>query len=181
MLIAGLPPDLQAAVFVVVHIPAWHRSELPQILNRRSSLSVSHPAPNQGIEAGHVYVAPPDHHMLLRDSRIELWRGPKEDRHRPSINALFRSAAVEWRERAMGAILSGALDDGVAGLYWIKKYGGITIVQDPTTATAPSMPVAALQHVNADFVLAPTAMGPLLGNLIGTSTSSDKLRGQRFA
>lgn len=164
--VRGLPLDFPAAVFVVMHVPSWHVSNLPEILNRGGALRAVHPAAQQPIETGLVYVAPPDFHMIIKDSRVELWHGPKEDRHRPSINALFRSAAVEYREGVIGTILSGSLDDGATGIHWIKDYGGTTIVQDPDTATFPSMPVEALQNAEIDYVLKPTEIAPLVTKLV---------------
>src|SRR5947209_1758280 len=96
---AGLPRDIPASLFVVMHIPPWHRSELPAILTGGGSLPAIHPANEQLIEPGYIYVAPPDQHLLVHDSRIQLWRGPKENRHRPAVNVLFRSAAVVYGER----------------------------------------------------------------------------------
>src|SRR5437870_3187372 len=93
-LVAGLPKDLQASVFVVLHLPPWHRSNLPAILNAAGPLAADFAKHDQPVKPGHIYVAPPDYHLLTDDSRAQLWRGPKENRHRPSINALFRSAAV---------------------------------------------------------------------------------------
>lgn len=162
----GLPPDLAAAVFVVMHLPPWHDSQLPEILSRGGSLRAIHPAPRQPIEPGIVYVAPPDFHIVIKGSAIELWHGPKEDRHRPSINVLFRSAAVEFRERVIGTILSGSLDDGATGIHWIKEYGGVTIVQDPHTAKFPSMPAEALRNAHIDYTLKPTEIAPLLIRLV---------------
>ena len=108
--------------------------------------------------------------MLIKDSQVKLWRGPREDRNRPSINVLFRSAAAEARKRVIGAVLSGTLEDGATGLYWVKEYGGITIVQDPETAKSENMPLAAIHNVEIDHVVPPPAMGPLLVRLIGAET-----------
>ena len=103
--------------------------------------------------------------MIIEDSQIRLWRGPKENLHRPAINALFRSAAVECGRRVVGTILSGVLEDGITGLCWIKKYGGAIAVQDPETAAFRDMPETALKHVSADYVVKPREMGPLFSNL----------------
>src|SRR3954469_13394076 len=99
-IVGSLPSDFPGSLFVVVHLPAWHRSQLPSVLSFNSRLPASHPEPGELVRRGHVYVAPPDYHLLLdEENRIQLWRGPKENRHRPSINASFRSAAVNYRKR----------------------------------------------------------------------------------
>jgi two-component system chemotaxis response regulator CheB len=97
--------------------------------------------------------------------RVIQWRGPAEDRHRPSINALFRSAAVARGKQVAGVVLTGTLDDGTAGLWWVKRFGGVTIVQDPEEAEFPEMPCSALAHVNIDYVRSVSEMGMLLYEL----------------
>ena len=168
-LTGGLPSNLFAAVFVVLHVSPTDPSQLPDILNFRGRLPALHPTLNQQIEPGQIYVAPPDHHMVISDSHVSPWRGPKENHNRPSINVLFRSAAIEYQRRVIGVLLSGTLDDGSAGLWWIKRYGGIAIVQDPGTAAFPDMPRNALKHIAADYVIAPEQIGPLLGRLASVS------------
>jgi len=162
---SALPADLDAAIFVVLHVPPWHRSELPGVINSISRLHALHPSTGERIEHGHIYVAPPDHHLLIEPGRVELWRGPKENRHRPAINVTFRSAAVSYRERVIGIILSGALDDGATWLWWIQKLGGVTIVMDPREAEFPDMPCAALEHVRVDYVAGVSQIPPLLSRL----------------
>jgi two-component system, chemotaxis family, protein-glutamate methylesterase/glutaminase len=153
-LVSALPADLQASIFVVMHLPAWHDSALPAILTRSGPLPALHPESGEIIKRGRIYVAPPDKHLLIHSGdRVELWHGPKENNCRPSINALFRSAAVAYGKRVAGVILTGALDDGATGLWWIKQREGIAIVQDPEDAQFPQMPQAALTHVPADYVL----------------------------
>ena len=130
-LTSHLAPDLNASLFIVQHIMASRRSELPKILSGSGRLPAVHPVSGQHIEPGVIYVAPPDYHLIIEDGAVQLWHGPKENYHRPAINPLFRSAAVTYGERVIGVILSGSLDDGVSGLWGVKKYGGVTIVQDP--------------------------------------------------
>jgi len=175
----GLPADLPAALFVVIHIPP-RPSNLSEVLNHRSSLHALEATQNQPIERGNIYVAPPDHHLFIENDRIVLWHGPKESRHRPSINALFRSAAVGYGERVVGLILSGILDDGTTGLWWIRRYGGITVVQDPAEAEFDEMPKSALSHLDAHYVLRLDEMAPLLIQLATGSNRrsvSDPLTG----
>ncbi len=155
-LVAGLPPEFPAAMLVVLHLPSSHLSALPAILSRSGALSAVHPTSGQPIERGIIYVAPPDVHLLVNDGQVDLWRGPRENRVRPSIDPLFRSAAEQYRDRLIGVILTGTLDDGSAGLWWVKKFGGIAIVQDPHEAAFKDMPENALGNVQADYV-APVA------------------------
>jgi two-component system, chemotaxis family, protein-glutamate methylesterase/glutaminase len=163
--VAQLPADLPAPVFVVMHLPANHKSYLPYILSQTGPLSALHPQDNMKIEAGIIYVAPPDHHLLIDDGSVAVKRGPKENGFRPSIDALFRSAAYSYGPGAIGVVLSGALHDGTSGLWSIKRLGGIAIVQEPYQARYPSMPRSALEYVEADYQLPSTEIGPLLTQL----------------
>jgi two-component system chemotaxis response regulator CheB len=165
--VAGLPADLPAAVFVVLHIPPYVASSLPKILARSGSLPAVHPHDGATIKAGVIYVAPPDHHLLIEENQIAVKKGPKENRFRPSIDALFRSAAYVYGPRAIGVVLSGALDDGTSGLWSIKRLGGITVVQQPNQARFESMPRSALEYVEIDHTLPSTEIGALLGHLVG--------------
>lgn len=164
-LVSSLPADLDAAIFVVLHIPANLVSTLPEILSSKGPLKAVHPTDGDEIERGRIYVAPPDHHMLLEANRVLVTRGPKENRNRPSVDALFRSAAYSYGPRVIGIILSGALDDGTSGLWSIKQMGGVTIAQDPTEATFDSMPANALSQVEIDYCLSVHKMGALLKQL----------------
>jgi two-component system, chemotaxis family, protein-glutamate methylesterase/glutaminase len=165
-LAASLPGDLPAAVFVVLHLPATGISALPEILRRHGPLPAAHVKDGEPIQPGRVYVAPPDHHVLLRSGHVHLSRGPRENGHRPAIDPLFRSAAREYTTRVIGLVLSGALDDGTAGLLAIKSRGGTTVVQDPADALYPGMPGNALAHVQVDHVAAAPSVGKLLARLI---------------
>ncbi len=166
VLVASFPRSLPAAIFVVQHIPPWQRSELPQVLTRAGSLPAAHPYSGEKIETGRIYVAPPDRHMILESAgSISLWHGPKENRFRPAINSLFRSAAVMYGERVAGVILSGALDDGSAGLWWVKRFGGVAAVQDPQEAVFPDMPLNALEYAAVDYILPVSQLGILLADL----------------
>jgi two-component system chemotaxis response regulator CheB len=152
-LVDRLPDDLPAAICVVLHVPAGHPSRLPEILNRARTLPAAHAADGERIRAGRIYVAPPDNQLLVSDGFLRVVRGPRENRQRPAIDPLFRSAAQSYGPRAIGVILTGALDDGTIGLKEIKKLGGIAIVQDPNEAETDSMPRSAMEHVNVDFCL----------------------------
>ncbi|AYF75060.1 chemotaxis protein CheB [Nocardia yunnanensis] len=158
--VSGLPDDLPAAVLVVLHMPARGTSALAAILARAGKLPVE-PASNGGkLQAGHIYTAVPDTHLLLRDGRMVLSHGPTENGHRPGVDATFRSAAVAWGPNATGIVLSGALDDGTAGLALIKRRGGLAVVQDPEEALYQGMPESALRHVAVDMVLPARDIGP---------------------
>lgn len=152
-LVANLPIELPAALFVVVHIPSEAPSVLASILDRAGSLPASSARDRAPIEHGHIYVAPPDRHLLLTRHEMRLTRGPRENRHRPAIDPLFRSAALSFGWRVVGVVLSGALNDGTAGLLAIKRAGGVAMVQDPTTAAFPGMPSSALAYVPVDWCL----------------------------
>jgi two-component system, chemotaxis family, protein-glutamate methylesterase/glutaminase len=164
-LVGSLPADLPAAVFVVLHVPSTGISALPDILSRRGPLPAAHVKDGEPIEHGRIYVAPPDHHVLLRPGHAHLARGPREHGHRPAVDPLFRSAAREYATRVIGVILSGALDDGTAGLLAIKARGGLAVVQEPADALYPGMPRGALEHVQPDHVQPAAAMGALLASL----------------
>jgi two-component system chemotaxis response regulator CheB len=164
-LVSTIPAEIPAALFVVLHMPSWTRSALPHVLARSGMLPASHARHNELIEHGKIYVAPPDYHLLVEKQRTVLWRGPKENLHRPAVNALFRSAAVAYGEHVIGVILTGALEDGSTGLWWVRRYGGAAIVQDPEEALFPDMPRAALEHVDSAYIARLPEMGTLLNHL----------------
>lgn len=152
-IVAHLPHDLPAALFVVVHIPSESSSSLAQILSRAGPLPAQTAQDKTPIEHGHIYVAPPDRHLLLTADEVRVVSGPRENRHRPAIDPLFRSAALSFGHRVVGIVLSGALNDGTAGLLAIKRAGGTAMVQDPAAAAFPSMPKSALTYVSIDWSL----------------------------
>jgi two-component system chemotaxis response regulator CheB len=151
-LLAQFPTDLCAAVFITMHI-GDQPSLLPTLLATATSLGVSFASCGEKIEKGRVYVAPPDRHLLIQRGSMRLIRSAKENHARPAIDPMFRSAAINYGDRAAGVVLTGELDDGVVGLQAIKAYGGMAFVQDPETAEAPSMPTSALRHVEVDVCL----------------------------
>jgi two-component system, chemotaxis family, protein-glutamate methylesterase/glutaminase len=161
--LSQLPTDLPAAVFIVQHLYAEIVSSLPQLLNRNAALLALHPRDGQPVEAGKVYVAPPDYHLLIRQpGNIELSRGARENLHRPAIDPLFRTAARCYGQRTIGVLLTGTKDDGVAGLMAVKMRGGIAIVQDPTDAAFREMPQSALEQVDGIDFVAPLSEIPNL-------------------
>ncbi|MFI6044174.1 chemotaxis protein CheB [Nocardia sp. NPDC051321] len=166
--VAGLPEDLPAAVLVVLHMPAGAASALAAILRRSGTLPTLTAEDGMRLTAGVVYVAVPDHHLLVSNERILLSHGPTENGRRPGINQLFRSAAITWGPRTIGVVLSGSLDDGTAGLSLIKAHGGLAVVQDPEEAVYRSMPDSALAHVPVDFTLPARKIGAVLAESITT-------------
>jgi two-component system, chemotaxis family, protein-glutamate methylesterase/glutaminase len=148
-LFANLPSTIPAAIFTVLHIGP-HPSQFPDLLNDCSGLPARHARHGAPIRAGNIYVAPPDHHLLVRRGHMALSRGPRVNWSRPAIDPLFRSAAKAYGSGVVGIVLTGRLNDGTAGLYEIKRHGGITIVQDPSDALCPAMPASALKHVGVD-------------------------------
>ena len=163
VLLRGLPAELPAAVFAVLHIGAT--SHLASILQKNAGLRVCQAKNGDVIEHGTVYVAVPDTHLLVHDDHLLLRRGPRENLSRPAIDPLFRSAALTFGSRVIGVILSGALDDGTAGLRAIKRCGGLAVVQDPTEAAVHGMPASALRAVDVDYVSSVADMAELLGRL----------------
>ncbi|WP_036020490.1 chemotaxis protein CheB [Paraburkholderia mimosarum] len=149
-LVGLLPANFPSPVFITQHVGAHSPGLLPQILSNAGRLTALHPKDTEGIEPGRIYVAPPDRHMLVQRGRIRLSHGPHENHTRPAIDPLFRSAAIAYGPAVVGVVLTGQLDDGTAGLLAVKDRGGTTVVQEPSEATAASMPRSALAHVQVD-------------------------------
>jgi two-component system chemotaxis response regulator CheB len=162
-LLQELPPDLPAAIFIVLHL--GESSMLADVLGRRSALPVVAARNGAAVEPGHIYVGVPGLHLLLHDDHILLRRGPRENGARPAVDALFRSAAANFGSRVIGVVLSGALSDGTTGLRAIKRCGGLAVVQTPQEAAAPSMPLSALRHADVDHVSPVADMPALLARL----------------
>jgi two-component system chemotaxis response regulator CheB len=150
-LLAALPANYPAAVFVVVHVAPESPSVLADILDRASRLPVTVARDGARIRAGTVTIATPDVHLMLDEHTVVLSHGARENRHRPSIDVLFRSAAVAFGPRVTGVVLSGMLDDGAAGLWAIKRRGGVAVVQDPDDAEFPDMPRNAMEVAAVDY------------------------------
>jgi two-component system chemotaxis response regulator CheB len=160
--VSRFPAFLPATVFVVIHLPVNSPSVLPQILQRAGPLPAAFARHGEAIQHGHIYVAPPDHHLLIARGYMRVVRGPKENRHRPSADALFCTAASTCGPRVVGVVLSGALDDGTMGLQSVKRRGGLAVVQAPDDALVPSMPQSALESVEVDYCLPLAEIAPLL-------------------
>jgi len=170
-LIRDLPANLEAAIFIVWHLPGDAEGLLPNVLNRHSALPCKTAEDKEPVQTGRIYVAPPDRHMLIERDRVRIIRGPKENRFRPAIDPLFRSAAYAYGPRVIGIILSGALDDGAAGLWVVSQRGGIAIVQDPSDAEVSAMPENALRSVNTEYRPKIEEMAALISKLTDADRS----------
>ncbi|MFC4454785.1 chemotaxis protein CheB [Deinococcus sonorensis] len=167
-LVADLPGDFPAAVLVVIHLPPDQPSLLPELLHSAGPLPARAAVDGEPVQAGQVYVAPPDHHLLVGPDRLQLSRGPRENRSRPSIDVLFRSAAYTHGGHVAGVLLSGMQDDGTSGLWAIKQFAGTAIVQHPEEATYPDMPLSAIRLVEVDDILPVREMGARLSGWVNT-------------
>ncbi|MFD1139545.1 chemotaxis protein CheB [Larkinella insperata] len=164
-LVAGLPADLEASIFIVQHVSPHSPSLLPKILAHVCKLPVSHPVDGELVQSGHIYVAPPDHHLLIEYDQVIVKKGPKENRFRPSIDALFRSAAYRYGPRVIGVVLTGLLDDGTSGLWTVKRLGGLGVIQSPDDAMYASMPQSVLEYVDVDHIAPVSELAELLVEL----------------
>jgi two-component system chemotaxis response regulator CheB len=164
-LAADLQPDLPYAYLMVRHIPSGTSSVLAHIVDRAGPLPATPAVDGDLLRQGHIYVGVPDRHLLIDDHRQILSHGPTENGHRPAINALFRSAALNHGPRTIGVLMSGVLDDGVAGMRAIKTRGGTTIAQSPSDALFPDMPTKALGAGVVDHQATAADMGALLATL----------------
>lgn len=166
-LVVQLPKDFPAPVFVVQHMGAdTTGEELVRVLNESGSLACTHAHDKEAFKGGHIYLAPSDQHMLLGKGKILITKGARENRSRPAIDPLFRSAAVAYGNRVIGIILTGYLDDGTSGMMAIKRCGGVCIAQDPEDAAYPDMPHSVIANVGADHCLPIAGMGALLCDLV---------------
>ncbi len=172
--VAGLPSTLPAAVLIVLHVSPRGISVLPHILDKRCALPVSHATDGDALEAGRVYVAPPDVHLLVTRGRVHLSDGPRENGVRPAIDVLFRSAAYAYGSNVIGVVLSGTLDDGTAGLIAIKQRGGVGVVQDPAEAVFPGMPLSAARFADPDHIVPLDKLAQLLTGLVGGENDAQR-------
>lgn len=165
-LLRSFPASTPASFFVVIHTSPDTPGMLATVLGNRTELPVAYATDGTRVERGHVYVAPPDHHLLLRDGVMAVTRGPRENGFRPAVDPLFRTAAAAHRGRVIGVILSGGLDDGTRGLAAIKDAGGLAIVQQLDDVVASGMPASAIRNVAVDHVVPSANLAPLLARLI---------------
>ncbi|MBW4459582.1 MAG: chemotaxis protein CheB [Nodosilinea sp. WJT8-NPBG4] len=166
-LVAQFPKGFPASIFVVNHMGAETTGDvLVRALNKSGGLTCEQAHNEQPFQSGHIYLAPADQHILLVEGKILVTKGARENRYRPAIDPLFRSAAVAYGNRVIGIILTGYLDDGTSGMMAIKRCGGVCIVQDPLDASYPDMPQSVITNVGADYCLPIAGMGMLLSELV---------------
>lgn len=174
-LLSQLPNDLKATLFLVQHLsPESSGRALVDALQRGTRLPCQFGVSGERFSARRLYVAPPDHHMLVKRGTILVTKGARENRSRPSIDPLFRSAAVAYGTQVIGVVLTGQLDDGTAGLQAIARCGGLTVVQDPDDAAYPAMPTSARDNVDVDHCVPVGGMGALLMKLVSLPASRRK-------
>lgn len=174
-LIGQLPTDLPASIFIVQHMaPEGTGQALLHRLRRHKAFACELAGNGESFRKGRIYVAPPDNHLLIKKNKVLVTKGARENRSRPGIDPLFRSAAVAHGARVIGVVLTGMLDDGTAGLIAIKKCGGVTVVQDPKGAAYPAMPQSALDNLKVDYCVPISEMGGLLEQLVHERPGKDK-------
>ncbi|MBB4078443.1 two-component system chemotaxis response regulator CheB [Lewinella aquimaris] len=164
-MVKALPDDLPAAIFIVQHMPPYAQSNLGTILQHHTNLEVKRGEDGEVVRSGVIYMASADRHLIVEDNRVVVSKGPRENRFRPAVDTLFRSASVCYRERVVGIVLSGVLNDGTSGMWTIKRYGGTAIVQDPEEAIFPDMPSGVMQYTEVDHVLRADEIGKLMGSI----------------
>jgi two-component system chemotaxis response regulator CheB len=172
-LVKSLPVDPDVAVFVVLHMSkSSSASVVLHHLQQRTTLNCRVAEDGELIQGGHLYLAPADHHLMVKNGFIRVHNGPRENRWRPSIDVLFRSAAANYDSHVIGIILSGLLDDGTSGMSAIKRSGGLCIVQEPEEAVYPDMPNSVLSIVDVDYRVPLSDMGYIItDNLSKQSTA----------
>jgi two-component system, chemotaxis family, protein-glutamate methylesterase/glutaminase len=171
-IVRDLPPGLPVSIFVVLHLSPSANSHLAEILGKGARYDAVSVHGTQPIEPGRVYVAPPDRHLVIERGRVFASDAPRENHHRPSIDVLFRSAALSYGPRVIGVVLSGTLDDGTAGLRWIKRLGGQAIVQNPAEAQFSGMPASAIRNVEIDRVLDAQQIAAGIADMAGAGNDS---------
>ena len=172
MILHNLPQDFFGSLFVVVHQSADFVSQLYRVLERGGgALPARQASDGELILPSRIYVARSDHHLTLENGRVRVQRGPRENRHRPAIDPLFRTAAREYGPRVVGVLLSGMLDDGSAGMLAVRGRGGVAIIQDPQEAKWSQMPGRALRYAGADFVLRAKEIGPKIVSLTASEVT----------
>lgn len=175
-ILQAFPMGFPAAVVITQHLPRGKKSLLPRLLARRCKLQVKEAAPAEPLRSSVVYLAPPDHHLVIEDNHLNVTAGPPVNFSRPSIDVTFQSVAARCGSRAIGVVLSGGGRDGAKGLRAIKNAGGTTIVQDPSDARIATMPLSALAADHVDFMLPISQIGPTLVRLVTEPLDDDDVR-----
>jgi two-component system chemotaxis response regulator CheB len=173
--IAGLPDDLDAAILVVLHLSKKSNANvITMAFQKQTTLNCQVATEGAKIKKGHLYLAPPEHHLMIRNGHIHLTQGPHENKYRPSIDVLFRSVAVHYGHRTIGIILTGLLDDGTSGMSAVEKAGGICIVQDPADAEYGDMPRSVLNNMEVDYKVTLTKIPSVVEVLMSQPLPSEK-------
>jgi two-component system, chemotaxis family, protein-glutamate methylesterase/glutaminase len=166
-LIKQFTPEMNIAVLIVIHLSKRSVGDLlASRLQKATSYRCKMPRLGETIKTRHIYIAKPDHHLLIKGDKILLGRGPMENRYRPSVDALFRSAAASHGPNVIGIILTGMLEDGAAGMMAIRRAGGVCIIQDPNEAQYPDMPRAVLNQLDPDYSVPVSQMGEILSTVL---------------
>lgn len=168
----SLSPEVAAAICIVIHIGASGTNRLADVFGGKCPVPFSTAIEGEALEGGRAYIAPADHHLLVLDGVIRLGRGPRENLARPAVDPLFRSVGLSYGPRAIGLVLSGMLSDSAAGLADLKRCGGVTVVQNPSDAEAPDMPLAALKASDVDYRAPLSELGALLTRLVSEPPGS---------
>jgi two-component system chemotaxis response regulator CheB len=179
-LVADLPADFPACILVTLHVPSTGMSALPAILSRTGALRAEHAREGSPLIPGRILVAPPDHHLIVLRDSVTLSHGPRENGHRPAVDVLFRSAARSHDGDVIAVVLSGALDDGAAGMVAVTRRGGTGIVQDFDDALHDSMPRAAQAAAGVELVVPAKELSALLGELLRRPSSGQKPEPERL-
>ena len=168
--VGQLKPGMDAAVFIVMHLSQTSISNFLMLrLQPHTQLLCEVATEGASIQKGHIYIASPNLHLLVKKDRIILGRGPEENRWRPSIDVLFRSAAAAYSTRVIGVVLTGLLDDGTTGMLAIKRSGGTCIVQDPNEAEYPDMPLSVLNNMEVNYCINLADMGEVIWGITQTT------------
>jgi two-component system chemotaxis response regulator CheB len=175
-LMSQFSSEWPVSVFITLHT-GKHRSLMPDILNQGCSLPARFAEHQKPFGRG-IYIAPPDHHLVIGHSTTLLTSGPKENHSRPAIDPMFRSAAQHHGSRVIGILLTGYLFDGMNGLYDVHRHGGTTIVQDPTDAEVPDIPLNALARLRPDYVLPLAEIAQAVAELLSQQQRSTELRSE---
>src|SRR5215472_13638282 len=168
-MVRELPADLPGSVLVTMHVGPQARSRLPWLLARSGPLPAAHAETGESLQAGRIYVAPPGCHLLVSGGAVELSNGPRVNRHRPAVDAMFASAARWFGDRVVAVVLSGLLDDGAVGAALVAQAGGLVVAQEPAEAAQPSMPRAALAAAPGAVAVPTRKLGAVATEMLGES------------
>jgi two-component system, chemotaxis family, protein-glutamate methylesterase/glutaminase len=167
-LVSRLQPGFPAVLCAVVHGASAVRPHLPETIAAHTRLEVRFPNHRERMRNGILLLAPPDRHLVIKESEVLLTRGPRENLWRPSVDVLFRTAAVAHSSRVIGVVLSGALDDGTAGAAAICACGGAVLVQQPEESEVPDMPLSVLRNLDGIRVVKAAELPDALLQIVGT-------------